>query len=216
MRTPLIALLFLSFAAIPALAYDCRPGENPVEYPANFKLKKITGYIPKLGGINGGVGKSASGVDASKHSFENFKAGKSDFVMVAVPQRGEIKTKHGGERSRFFKSMVRVPAVEKAAGLGKCILFFAGDHYAKSSNWAGEFGKMDMVHEPPYKNAMLFNNLQNAQVFVVSGVQTVKNKRFKIERLLDAMVPLVRPTPKRSNEKGTAQLKTIDSEKLTS
>jgi hypothetical protein len=160
----------------------CEPGVVGNDYLNTFRIKRITGYIPKMGGINGSAHQSASGADPSRYSFENFEKGKNEIVMIAIPQMPH----HPHGRSRYFKSIARVPAIEKA--IGKCVMFYAGDHYGRSSNWAGEFGKIDIVHEPPYRNATKFN-WKDKEVYIMSGPQTVKNKRV-IYRLPDAVSPL--------------------------
>lgn len=171
----------LAFTANTAYA-GCEPGVVGNDYLNTFRIKRITGYIPKLGGINGSAHQSASGADPSAYSFENFERGKNEIVMVAIPQL----PRRPGKRSRYFKSIVRVPAIEKA--IGKCVMFYAGDHYGSSSNWAGEFGKIDIVHEPPYRNAMKFN-WKDKELYIMTGPQMVRGKRV-IYRLPDAVSPL--------------------------
>lgn len=159
-------LAFFLAAALAPNALACQPGEVSA-YMDEYKLKQVTGYIPRNGGTNGRVGTSASGADASAYSYQAFISGKNNVVMAAVPQPSA--------RTKYFRGIVRVPAIEKAAG--RCVYFFVGDTYGEGSNKFGAFGKMDIVHEPPEKNSRLFNEIKGAKLYIVSGPQQVRGKR---------------------------------------
>jgi hypothetical protein len=160
-----IAWGLFSLGSLPGHARDCRPGEIG-EYQHHFELERITGYIPALGGTNGRPGTSASGVAGTNYSFQKYMKGKANVVMVAVPRP---------TRRDYFKTLVRVPALEKH--VGKCVIFFVGDTYGESSNDFGVFGKMDVLHDLPEENADMFDHLRNTDLYVVAGAQQVKGKR---------------------------------------
>ena len=172
MKTLSFLLATFLASSLSSLAHaDCQPGIIDGYIDARV-VKKITGYIPKIGGINGRVGTSASMADASHYSWEKFMAGQGKIVMIAIPQvHPSIKN-----QDRYFKSVFRVPSIERQ--VGKCVLFFAGDRYARDSMKDRPWWKMDMVHEPPYKNAFKFNQMKNTPVYIISGPQMVRGKRI--------------------------------------
>lgn len=203
MKTLTSLLLALSILiSTTAETYACSAGVPPEvgTFEADFLLKKITGYIPEHGGINGKKGQSATpGVAADSLTYEKFMLGDADKVMVAIPQRGTVTYQYRGrtkQKSKHFRSIVRVPEVEQRSGKGKCIPFFAGDHYGEGSNKFGEFGKMDIVHDPPQKNAFLFNDVSDTTVYIMQGADLSRNTRVKPARMPEALGFLQPPPPR--------------------
>lgn len=133
-------------------------------------IKRFTNYAPKAGGINGRCGTSASGKDACHYFLEDYLAGTKPLTMGAVTQKGGT--------SKLFGGKYRALALEQQLQ-SKQIVLYAGDRYAKSSNYQC---KMDVVTRKIASTTATKVNLARGYMAPLGRIETLPAPTRKLER----------------------------------
>lgn len=170
------ALLTLFASAELAHAIQC---SAPLQMPGP-RVERFTNYAPRAGGINGRCGTSASGYDACKFFLEDHLEGRSDAVMIAVPQRGGT--------SHLFGGIYQGVALENSLGTsGRCIRLFAGDRYATSSN---NMSKADVCTRDQRSNVTQRINMASGEVRPLGRAPRLRRPQRRVQRNPAATAPV--------------------------
>lgn len=150
--------------------------------PKQAPVKQFTNYAPRMGGINGRCGTSASGNDACSYFLEDVLARKRPFAFGAVPQK---KGKNGSRGTMdLYGGIYHAPGLARNLGVDGCFPVAAGDRYASSSN--GKF-KMDIVTRDPRTKLTQRVNASQSEMIPIGRMAGVKSNR-KFNRSLASKV----------------------------